>query len=224
MILKQTKQDEIVPIQTEFPREFQTEVNERPDDPQTALAAYDCAALVQPFVVKKHRASRLHYDFRLQWNGVLKSWAIRNGPSYCEGVPCEAVEVEDHRKENIAFEGVFPEGTPGAGPTIPWDLGFWMPLPGFQDVEGSSRKGCLEFTLHGKKLKGNWRLVRRAGRRGRRPIWDLIKLPDAFARSKDAPAIVDEKPNSVLSGKSLEEVEHEWTAGKKEHDQEPRLF
>lgn len=226
MILKRTKQDytKIVPTQTEFPPEFQPEPCEQPEDPQAALATYDCAALVQPFVVKKHRASRLHYDFRLQWNGVLKSWAIPKGPNCCASVLREAVQVGDHRKENIAFEGVFPEGRPGAGPTMPWDIGFWEPLPGYQDVADSLRKGCLRFKLHGKKLAGNWMLVLRPGSHGPRPVWDLVKLHDIFARSEDAPAIVDELPNSVLTGKSLEEVERDWKMGKKKPKQGSKLF
>jgi bifunctional non-homologous end joining protein LigD len=125
--------------------------------------------------------------------------------------------MEDHNIKNIAFEGVFPEGMPGAGPTMPWDLGSWEPLPDSRDIEDSLRKGCLKFTLHGEKLGGNWMLIRRPGScsDGRRQVWYLIKLPDAFARSWEAPAVVDEKPNSILTGRSLEEVEREGKAPKR---------
>jgi DNA ligase D-like protein (predicted 3'-phosphoesterase) len=193
------------------------------------IAVHNRAASLLRFVVKKHRASRLHYDFRLEWNGVLMSWAVPEGPSYCAGVRCEAIEVAGHKVENIAFEGVFPDGMPGAGPTMPWDLGWWEPLPGYLDVDDCFRNGCLKFTLRGEKLKGNWMLLRRPGscKGGRKQVWDLVKLPDSFARSKEAPTVVDEEPNSVLSGKSLEEVEQEGKAGRtsrKRRKSETTLF
>jgi len=203
-------------------------LNENQDERSGRLAeisAHNRAAALLRFVVKKHRASRLHYDVRLEWNGWLKSWAVPQGPSCCAGDYREAVEVADHKVENLAFEGVFPEGMPGAGPTMPWDLGYYEPLPGYQDIDESMRRGRLEFTLYGEKLKGIWMLLRRPGscQGARRQVWDLIKLPDDFARSKDAPAIVDEQPNSVLSGRSLEDVEREWKPRKKRKSG-PTLF
>jgi bifunctional non-homologous end joining protein LigD len=186
----------------------------------------DQKSVQQPFVVKKHRATRLHYDFRLGWKRVLISWAVPEGPSDCANHSREAIEVEDHKRENLGFEGVIPEGKPGAGPTMPWDWGTWEPEDGSQDVDASLRNGRLRFRLHGVKLNGAWQLVRRPDicTRSRRPVWDLIKEPDAFARSEHEPRIIDAQPNSVHSGKSLEEVEREWTEGEDDSDQKPTLF
>lgn len=179
----------------------------------------------QVFGVKKHRATRLHYDLRLGWNYVLKSWAIPEGPSYCPGHKRDAIEVEDHNRKYLDREGVIPEGMPGAGHTMLWDSGTWIPSPVCWNVGECLRKGYLRFTLLGQKLKGDWILVRRPGTyRGRRPVWDLIKEQDSFARSEHAPAIVDEEPNSVLSGKSLEQVERERYEGKKQPKRELTLF
>ena len=172
------------------------------------ITAHNRAVLLQKFVVKMHLAKRLHYDFRLGWGGVLKSWAVPLGPSYYPGDRREAVEMEDHDPKYITREGVIPDGMPGAGPTMPWDLGLWEPLPEFWDVEQSLWIGCLKFTLRGEKLKGKWALIRRSTTSwsGRRPVWDLIKIPDSFARGKNAPSIINAAPNSVLSGRSLGEV------------------
>jgi bifunctional non-homologous end joining protein LigD len=193
--------------------------DEPPGSPKTAeeVATHNRDAVLLRFVVKKHRATRLHYDVRLEWNGVLKSWAVPEGPSCCASHRREAIEMEDHSMEYFAFEGVYPEGMPGAGPTMPWDLGTWEPLQECWDVEECLRNGCLKFTLRGEKLEGNWMFIRRPGNcsDGRRQVWHLVKLSDAFARSAEAPEIVDEKPNSVLSEKSLEEVELEGKAPKK---------
>jgi bifunctional non-homologous end joining protein LigD len=222
MTRRQTKRSRTNCIPTQIELFYANPPMETRDGPRRALksaeeiATHNRAAALLRFVVKKHRASRLHYDFRLEWNGVLMSWAVPAGPSYCAGVRSEAIEVAEHKIENIAFEGVFPDGRPGAGPTMPWDLGMWEPLPGYLDVDDSYRNGCLKFTLRGEKLKGNWMLIRRPGscKGGRRQVWNLVKEPDSFARSKGAPAVVDEEPNSVLSGKSLEEVEREGKAGR----------
>ena len=184
------------------------------------------ACLQQQFFVKKHRATTLHYDFRLGHNGTLISWAIEIGPSLYSGHKRKATQVENHRKEDGGFEGVFPKGTYGAGPTILWDEGFWRPLPEYRDVDESLRKGCLKFTLDGKKLKGNWTLIWREGNKesGLNSKWYLIKEPDSFARSKDAKSILEEEPNSVKSGKSLEDIEREWTEGKSKPKKGAPLF
>ena len=138
------------------------------------------AACVQQFVVKKHRATRLHYDFRLGWNRVLISWAIPDGPSYCPSHSRKAIEVRDHRKEYLGFEGVLPAGKPGAGPTMLWDWGIWMPQPRYFDVDEALRNGELGFTLYGEKLKGNWMLCRTGGKTfGDDPIWMLAKASRA---------------------------------------------
>jgi len=182
----------------------------------TEIEANNRAACLQQFFIKKHHATTLHYDFRLGHNGVLISWAIEIGPSYYPGHKRKATQVDDHRKEYGGFEGVFPEGTRGAGPTILWDSGMWKPLPEYLDVDESLRKGCLKFTLDGKKLKGNWMLIWREGNKesGPNSKWYLIKEGDSFARSEDAKSILEEEPNSVISGRSLGDVNREWAEGK----------
>ena len=184
------------------------------------------AACLQQFFIKKHHATTLHYDFRLGHNGVLVSWAIEIGPSYYPGHKRKATQVDDHRKEYGGFEGVFPEGTYGAGPTILWDSGMWKPLPEYLDVDESLRKGCLKFMLDGKKLKGNWTLIWREGNKesGPNSKWYLIKEPDSFARSEDAKSILEEEPNSVISGRSLEDVNREWTESKGKRQPGATLF
>ena len=184
------------------------------------------AACLQRFFIKKHHATTLHYDFRLGHNGALISWAIEIGPSYYPEHKRKATQVENHRKENGSFEGVFPEGTYGAGPTILWDEGFWLPLPEYLDVDESLRKGCLKFTLDGKKLKGNWTLIWREGNKesGPNSRWYLIKEADSFARSEDAKSILEEEPNSVSTGRSLEDVKREWSEGKGKRQKGAPLF
>jgi bifunctional non-homologous end joining protein LigD len=184
------------------------------------------AACLQRFFIKKHHATTLHYDFRLGHNGTLISWAIEIGPSYYPGHKRKATQVGNHRKEDGIFEGVFPEGTYGAGPTLLWDEGFWWPLPEYLDVDENLRKGCLKFTLDGKKLKGNWALIWREGNKKDGPDskWYLMKEPDSFARTEDAKSIIEEEPNSVSTGRSLEDVKREWTEGKKQRKSEATLF
>ena len=175
------------------------------------------AANQRLFSIKEHRATRHHYDLRLELDGVLRSWAIPKGPTYCAGEPREAIEMPDHKRENIAFEGAIPAHMHGAGPVMLWDIGIWIPLPGYWNIARSLRQGCLRFALDGKKLKGNWMLLRRpSGCRNRRePVWDLIKEPDAFARSADTPSILLEAPNSVATGRrTLEQIEQDGNRGK----------
>src|ERR1700738_2995942 len=109
-----------------------------------------------PFVIQKHAATRLHYDFRLGWKGVLKSWAVTKGPSYFPGDKRLAVEVEDHPMEYGGFEGIIPKGQYGGGTVMLWDRGTWKPLV---DVDEGLKNGSLKFELHGEKMKGKWALV-----------------------------------------------------------------
>ena len=163
-----------------------------------------------PFVIQKHAASHLHYDFRLGWNGVLKSWAIAKGPSYFPGDRRLAVQVEDHPIEYGGFEGIIPQGQYGGGTVMLWDQGTWEPQAGYTDVNEGLRSGSLKFTMHGTKMKGNWTLVRMGGKAAneRKPNWLLIKEHDKFERNSTDPGITEEAPNSVVTDRSLDEVAH----------------
>lgn len=156
------------------------------------------------FVVQKHDARRLHYDFRLEMDGVLKSWAVTRGPSLDPAEKRLAVHVEDHPLSYGDFEGVIPEGQYGAGSVIVWDRGSWRPIG---DPHKAYRKGHLEFELDGKKLKGRWHLVRMHGKAGeKRDNWLLIKADDGEARPGAKEDILATAPNSVKSGRSVEDV------------------
>jgi len=156
------------------------------------------------FVVQHHAARRLHHDFRLEWQGVLLSWAVPRGPSLDPSVRRLAVHVEDHPVEYASFEGVIPEGNYGAGAVILWDRGRWIPR---EDVDEGLEKGKLLFDLEGYKLRGRYTLLRTGGRRdpgGKQ--WLLIKKPDAHAvrgAEADLQALPEE---SILSGLTLREM------------------
>jgi len=147
------------------------------------------------FVIQKHQASHLHYDFRLEWGGVLLSWAIPKGPSLDPSIKRLAMPVEDHPLEYANFEGIIPEGQYGGGTVMVWDQGTWLPET---DVESGLRKGELKFSLYGKKLRGSWVLVRTKRGPGKtaRTSWLLIKHRDPYASTSD---VVSEKPRSVVS-------------------------
>lgn len=151
------------------------------------------------FVVQKHQASHLHYDFRLEWHGVLVSWAVPKGPSLDPSVKRLAMAVEDHPLEYGGFEGIIPEGQYGGGTVMVWDRGTWEPEDA--DVDTSLKSGELKFTLHGSKLKGSWVLVRTKGfRKSTRSSWLLIKHRDRYASLQD---IVSSKQRSALSRRSM---------------------
>jgi bifunctional non-homologous end joining protein LigD len=149
------------------------------------------------FVVQKHDASRLHYDFRLEIDGVLKSWAVPKGPSLDPKDKRLAVMTEDHPLDYAKFEGVIPEGY-GAGTVMVWDTGTFENA-GEASLGDGLRKGHMSFTLHGKKLKGGWSLIQMRGGRN----WLLAKKDDEHAGSRD---ILAEEPDSAISGKSMEEI------------------
>jgi bifunctional non-homologous end joining protein LigD len=154
------------------------------------------------YVVQKHRASHLHYDFRLEWNGVLLSWAIPKGPSLDPSTKRLAVRTEDHPMDYADFEGVIPEGEYGGGTVMVWDNGTWSPE--VSDVDEALKKGELKFTLNGKKLKGSWVLVRTHGfGRSGGESWLLIKHRDKFASRSD---ISLEQPRSALSNRTLAKI------------------
>jgi len=171
-----------------------------------------------PFVIQKHAASHLHYDFRLGWNGVLKSWAVAKGPSYYTGDRRLAVQVEDHPMEYGGFEGIIPKGQYGGGTVMVWDQGTWHPQPGYEDVTEALRNGSLKFVLDGTKLHGKWTLVRMAPRSkssgsrwgsSDKPNWLLIKEHDDFERPESAPAVTDAEPDSAVTGRTMDQIAHQ---------------
>lgn len=155
------------------------------------------------YVVQKHLASHLHYDFRLEWRGVLLSWAVPKGPSLDPAVKRLAMQTEDHPIEYANFEGVIPAGQYGAGTVLLWDKGTWQ--PDVADVDSSLQKGEIKFALRGKKLQGSWVLVRTrgSGRNPSRSAWLLIKHRDQYASTKD---VTQEEPRSVASRRLLADV------------------
>jgi bifunctional non-homologous end joining protein LigD len=154
------------------------------------------------YVIQKHRATQLHYDFRLEFGGVLRSWAVPKGPSLDPSVKRLAMQVEDHPKDYANFEGVIPEGEYGGGTVMVWDTGTWTPES--PDISAALAKGDLKFTLHGKKLNGSWVLVRTRGfGSSSKTSWLLIKHRDPFASSED---VTMEKPRSAISGKLLAQI------------------
>ncbi len=171
-----------------------------------------------PFVIQKHAATRLHYDFRLGWNGVLKSWACAKGPSYVTRDKRLAVQVEDHPMEYGGFEGIIPKGQYGGGTVMLWDEGTWEPQAGHTDVDEGLRTGSLKFVMHGTKMKGKWALIRMGGRAASesKPNWLLIKEHDEFERPPEDEPITESAPNSVVTGRSLEEIakqeDHVWNS------------
>jgi len=178
-----------------------------------------------PFVIQKHAASHLHYDFRLGWNGVLKSWAVAKGPSYYPGDRRLAVQVEDHPMEYGGFEGIIPKGQYGGGTVMVWDQGTWWPQPGHENVDAGLREGSLKFEMSGSKMKGKWTLVRmnpRSNEKASRwassskPNWLLIKEHDDFERGPDDKPITEEAQNSAITGRTMDQIanesDHVWNS------------
>ena len=157
------------------------------------------------FVIQKHAARALHYDFRLELDGVLLSWAVPKGPSFDPSDKHLAVRTEDHPVEYGSFEGVIPKGEYGGGTVMLWDRGTWEPVG---DPHEGLRKGDLKFALHGEKLAGEWVLVHMKGRdtADGKQNWLLIKHRDEFARPGDGGAVLREREESVASGRSMDEI------------------
>jgi bifunctional non-homologous end joining protein LigD len=155
------------------------------------------------YAVQKHMASHLHYDFRLEWRGVLLSWAVPKGPSLDPSVKRLAMQTEDHPVEYADFEGVIPAGQYGAGTVMLWDRGTWQPES--PDVDASLQAGEIKFTLQGRKLQGAWVLVRTRGFGSNpgRSAWLLIKHRDQYASTKD---MTQEEPRSVASQRLLADI------------------
>lgn len=159
------------------------------------------------FVIQKHAARRLHYDFRLEHGGVLWSWSVPKGPSLAPSERRLAVRTEDHPIDYADFEGIIPAGEYGGGTVVVWDRGTWEPEG---DPEEAMHEGRLTFTLHGEKLHGRWHLVRTRGTEARSESWLLFKGRDEAAIERGPEAeIVDAKPRSVLTGRTVEQVAHD---------------
>jgi bifunctional non-homologous end joining protein LigD len=167
------------------------------------------------FVIQKHAATRLHYDFRLELDGVFLSWAVTKGPSINPADRRLAVQTEDHPLDYGDFEGTIPKGQYGGGTVMLWDRGYWEPEG---DPRAMMRKGDLKFTLDGERLKGSWVLVRMKRREGeKRDNWLLIKHRDGWSVEDEGEMLVEGETSSVASGRSMEEIE----AGK---GKGPKLF
>lgn len=161
------------------------------------------------FVIQKHAASHLHYDFRLELNGVLKSWAIPKGPCLDSNVKRLAMHVEDHPIEYGSFEGIIPKGQYGGGTVMLWDQGIWVPLD--PNPTKAYLKGHLHFELQGTKLHGTWDLIR-FKKDGKAESWLLKKSDDNFSAPLLDCDIIKREPNSVVSGKSIEELTQNYDA------------
>jgi bifunctional non-homologous end joining protein LigD len=171
-------------------------------EPMGTLAVAKSGSL--RFVIQKHAARRLHYDLRLELDGVFKSWAVTRGPSLDPADKRLAVEVEDHPLDYGDFEGTIAQGQYGGGTVQLWDRGYWRPLPG-ASPEASLKSGELKFELEGERLHGSWVLVRMRHDRngGKRTNWLLIKHRDEAAREGD---VLPKDPKSIASGRSLDSI------------------
>ena len=168
------------------------------------------------FVIQKHHASHLHYDFRLEMEGVLKSWAVPKGPSYDPTVKRLAMMTEDHPYDYASFEGVIPAGNYGAGNVIIWDNGGWEFIEPGDDPVKALKSGKLTFRLYGKKMFGEWALVKIKGRYGDKGNeWLLLKHRDEFA--SEEVDITEVAPNSIISNKDVDEIggENTWESNRK---------
>src|SRR5262245_40931124 len=163
------------------------------------------AAKPPMFVVQKHAALRLHYDFRLELDGVLKSWAVPKGPSLDPKEKRLAIQVEDHPLDYAKFEGTIPKGEYGGGTVMVWDRGQWSPL---EDPREGLAAGRLKFTLDGEKLRGGWTLVRFGGRKSAagEKNWLLIKERDEAARPSEEINVEEAFPLSAATGRDFDEI------------------
>jgi bifunctional non-homologous end joining protein LigD len=154
------------------------------------------------FVVQKHAARNLHYDFRLEFDGVLLSWTVPKGPSLDPDVRRSAIRTENHPLEYAEFEGIIPKKEYGGGTVMIWDRGTWKPI---EDPKAGLKRGRLRFLLFGEKLSGRWSLVRDWSNE-EREVWWLIKAEDQAARKGEAAEVVALLPDSVTSGRTIEEI------------------
>jgi bifunctional non-homologous end joining protein LigD len=187
-------------------KQYRTKRNfARTPEPSGRARAVKDKASSSVYVIQKHRATQLHYDFRLEYNGVLLSWAVPKGPSLDPSVKRLAMQVEDHPLDYAQFEGVIPEGEYGGGTVMVWDTGTWTAES--ENPKEALEKGDFKFTLHGKKLRGSWVLVRTRGYGSKSDkSWLLIKHRDRFASTKD---ITVDQPRSAISKHLLADIARE---------------
>ena len=158
------------------------------------------------FVVQKHDASRLHWDFRLEMDGVLKSWAVPKGPSLDPGQNRLAMRTEDHPLDYGDFEGVIPKGEYGGGTVMLWDRGRWIPHPD-KDPRKTLEEGHLHFTLEGERMTGEWVMFRMKGKPGdKSEAWMLKKVTDEAAKPDEGDALVDQCLTSVTTDRTMAEI------------------
>lgn len=157
------------------------------------------------FVIQKHKATTLHYDFRLEVGGVLKSWVLPKGPSTDPSEKRLAIRTDDHPLDYADFEGVIPEGEYGAGTVIVWDRGTYRNLRENQTINEGIGKGHITFSLDGKKLRGGYSLT--YFRKDKNELWILVKIDDDHADARRNP--VSTQTESVLTGRTIEDVEEE---------------
>jgi bifunctional non-homologous end joining protein LigD len=195
------------------PREQLTEYRRKRDFAKTAEpaggAARKKATKKLEFVIQKHAASQLHYDLRLELDGVMKSWAVPKGPAPDPAIKRLAMQVEDHPVEYNTFEGTIPKGEYGGGTVMLWDRGWYEPEKGDGEdaVREGLKKGDLKIVFHGKRIKGSWVLVRTrgwGGGSGQKPSWLLIKHRDEHAEPGDA--LVERHTTSVASRRTMEQI------------------
>lgn len=179
-------------------------------EPEGGKAPKRGRAAALAFVIQKHAASHLHYDLRLELDGVMKSWAVPKGPAPDPSIKRLAMQVEDHPMEYNTFEGTIPEGEYGGGTVMLWDRGTYEPEKGGGEdaVREGYRKGDLKIVFHGKRMKGSWVLVRTrgwgGGGSGGKPAWLLIKHRDEHAGAGDA--LVERYTTSVVSKRTMEQI------------------
>ena len=176
----------------------------RTKEPRGSLSHVKLKSTGGSYVIQKHDATRLHYDLRLELDGVMLSWAVTRGPSLVPGDKRLAIHVEDHPIEYNKFEGTIAEGEYGGGTVMIWDRGTWKPE---QDPHRAMQKGHLDFELYGEKLKGRWHLARIRKRPGeRQEPWLLIKSDDKYARKKSDRDILEQKDRSVATGRTMSQI------------------
>lgn len=194
----------------------------RTPEPSGEGSSKEHAAVGPQFVVQKHDARNLHYDFRLELDGVLLSWSVPKGPSLKSDEKRLAVRTEDHPLEYADFEGIIPKGQYGGGTVIVWDHGAWS---ADGDAHQGMKKGHLAFELRGQKLRGRFHLVRTKGLQNKRENWLLFKGHDDKEAKADAPDIVESRPESALTGRTIEEVAKAptkvWRSNKEGRQEKP---